>query len=146
MRYAREETADRGLTFRSGVVDWDTLANVVVTDASHANEAEVGVDASGEIKEEPHRSQGGRIQMIANQSDLTREKLSCHVVGYSRNTIKRVCRATVQAEAYGMTNGVEEGDRIRAAIADLHDRLEPGPGSLPHQHTCRKSDSQIAAV
>ena len=30
----------------------------------------------------------------------------------------------MQAEAYGLAGGVEEGDKIRATIADLYDQLD----------------------
>ena len=49
---------------------------------------------------------------------------SFHLIGYSSNLIKRVCRATVQAEAYTLQAGVEEGDRIRAAIVDTMNKLD----------------------
>ncbi len=38
--------------------------------------------------------------------------------------MKRVCRSTVQAETYSLQAGVEEGDRLRAAIADLKGVLD----------------------
>ena len=47
-----------------------------------------------------------------------------HLIGHSSTTIKRVCRATVQAEAYSLGAGSEEGDRIRAAVADLLGKLD----------------------
>ena len=37
VRYAMS-TADRGLTFKPGMVDWDAMCSVVITDASHTNE------------------------------------------------------------------------------------------------------------
>ena len=52
-------------------------------------------------------------------------KITGHVIGFSSTTIKRVCRATVQAEADGLSYGVEEGDRLRAAIADCYGKLDP---------------------
>ena len=47
-------TADQGLTFKSGVLDWNNLVSAVVTDASHANEVEELKDG----RVEAHRSQG----------------------------------------------------------------------------------------
>ena len=98
--------------------------NVVVTDASHANESEIGSTPTGVVKEEPHRSQGGRLQLLSNTGDMSKDHLACHLIGHSSATIKRVCRSTLQAEAYGLSGGVEEGDRIRATIADLHGQLD----------------------
>ncbi len=60
---------------------------------------------------------------MANESDLNGNTCNCHVIGYASSTIKRVSRATVEAETYSLSNGVEEGDRLRAAIADLHGKL-----------------------
>ena len=34
---------------------------VIVSDASHANEDLVGTTPSGNVKKEPHRSQGGKL-------------------------------------------------------------------------------------
>ena len=122
MRYAKE-TCDRGLTFSTDTVNWDDLCSIVVTDASHANEEEFGL-VDGKKKTESHRSQGGRMQLLGNASEIHNDKLKCHLIGHASNTLKRVCRATVQAETYGLTLGVEEGDRLRAAIADLHGKLD----------------------
>ena len=37
----KQTTPQRGLVYRSGVLDWDNLISCVITDASHANEHEV---------------------------------------------------------------------------------------------------------
>ena len=50
--------------------------------------------------------------------------MTFHVISFGSNKIKRVCRSTLQAEAFSLQNGLEEGDRIRAAIADLKGCLE----------------------
>ena len=59
------ETASRGLTFKSGVLDWDTMDMELVTisDASNANEEDSTAD-----KTEPYRSQGGRLVCLATHS------------------------------------------------------------------------------
>ena len=54
-------TADHGLTFKSGVLDWNNLVSAVVTDASHANE----VEKLQHGRVEAHRSQGARLQLLA---------------------------------------------------------------------------------
>ena len=41
-------------------------------------------------------------------------------VSFSSTTIKRVCRATLQAETYALQSAQESGDRIRAALAELY--------------------------
>ena len=116
------ETADRGLTFRAGILDWDSMdiEMITVTDASHANEED-----SNEDKTEPYRSQGARLHLLASPGLLSKEECSFHLIGHQSTEVKRVCRATVQAEAYAMQNGTEEGDRLRAAIADVRGVLDP---------------------
>ena len=37
--------------------------------------------------------------------------------------MRRVCRSTIQAEACTLQSGEEHGDRIGAAVADLHGKL-----------------------
>ena len=44
------ETAERGLTFKSGIVDWDRLGLGMVSDASNTGETEVGITPSGKAK------------------------------------------------------------------------------------------------
>ena len=112
-------TADQGLTFKSGVLDWNNLVSAVVTDASHANEVEELKDG----RVEAHRSQGARLQLLATPSIIDGTECNFHLIGHASTTIKRVCRATLQAEAYGLTSGVEEGDRLRAAIAEMKGKL-----------------------
>ena len=47
-----------------------------------------------------------------------------HVLSYSSTKIKRVCRSTMQAETYQLQLSVEQGDCIRACIADLNGVLD----------------------
>ena len=49
------------------------------------------------------------------------------LVSCSSTTIKRVCRATLQAETYALQNAQEAGDKIRAALAEMYGHLSPGP-------------------
>ena len=46
--------------------------------------------------------------------------MGVHLIGYSSTIIGRVCRSTLQAETYALTDGVEESMRLRAALADAH--------------------------
>ena len=43
-----------------------------------------------------------------------------HLIGYSSTIIGRVCRSTLQADPYALSDGVEESMRLRAALADAH--------------------------
>ena len=46
--------------------------------------------------------------------------MEVHLIGYSSTIIGRVCRSTLQAETYALSDGVEESMRLRAALADAH--------------------------
>ena len=46
-----------------------------------------------------------------------------HPSSCSSNALRRVCRATYQAETYQLQLGVEAGDLIRAAIVDMKGTL-----------------------
>ena len=117
-------TAERGITFKSGILDWNNLVQVIVSDASHANEEQVGTTPSGKVKTEPHRSQGGKLILLADPSIVEGDDCKFHLISHSSTLIKRVCRATVQAEAYQLQYSNEEGDRIRAAIAGMRGQLD----------------------
>eukprot|EP00971_Amphidinium_carterae_P352490 6492618-Amphidinium_carterae.1 len=119
VQYA-QQTSDTGLTFRSGVLDWDDMVSGVITDASHANESSLN-QVTKQL--EPYRSQGARLQILATPSLLEGTQAGFHLISYSSSTLKRVCRATVQAEAYALQAGVEAGDHLRAAIADIKGEL-----------------------
>ena len=114
-------TADRGLTFRSQVLNWGTTVSGVAAGASHANESE---DVEGRTAPEPHRSQGARLQILATPDLLESTSCRLNVIGFSSVVLKRVYRARVQAEAYALQAGIEAGDVIRAAVADLGGQLD----------------------
>jgi hypothetical protein len=98
------------------------MISCVVTDASHANEVEIN-DLNKTL--EPHRSQGARLLLLGTPDLMNGDKGHFHIIGYNSTIVKRVCRATVQAEAYSLQAGVEEGDRLRAVIADMKGKLDP---------------------
>ena len=47
-----------------------------------------------------------------------------HPIAWSSTHIKRVCRATLMAEAFAMIKGTEAGTRIRAAIVGMKGKLD----------------------
>ena len=116
-------TPDRGLTFRANVLDWDNLISCVITDASHANESQV-MKVKGEDSVEPYRSQGARLNALGTPSLISSDEGHMHLISYASRKVRRVCRSTLQAEAYTLQAGVEEGDRLRAAVADLFGKLD----------------------
>ena len=79
-----------------------------------------------------------------------------HLISFSSSTMKRVCRATLQCEAYSLQHANEHGDRLRASVLELLGQL-PAQGewedvarrSLLHvQYTdCRSlSDHLLSSV
>ena len=46
--------------------------------------------------------------------------MGLHLIGYSSTITGKVCRSTLQAETYALSDGVEESMRLRAASADAH--------------------------
>ena len=70
------KTYQRGITFRSGLLDWSKpggLMSLVITDASHANEEEELL-VNGSVSVEYHRSQGARMIFVATPSLLGRRQ------------------------------------------------------------------------
>ena len=121
-----QDTYQRGLVFKSGVLDWETpggLVQVVVTDASHANEEEEML-VNGMVSIEGHRSQGARMVFLASPDIWDGNKGFVHPIAWASNVVRRVCRSTIQAEAYTLQSGVEDGDVIRAAVTDLFGKLD----------------------
>ena len=49
------------------------------------------------------------------------------IVSFSSTTIKRVCRATLQAETYALQNAQEAGEGVRALLAKLYGYGTTGP-------------------
>eukprot|EP00439_Symbiodinium_sp_Y106_P056887 s1402_g8.t1 len=66
-------TPQRGLVYRSGVLDWDNLIFCVITDASHANEHEV-MTVDKEDSLELHRSQGARLNCLGTPSLMSSDE------------------------------------------------------------------------
>lgn len=132
-------TAGRGLTFRTGILSWSLqgpMISCVISDASHANENE-DMAINGKVYREGHRSQGGRLICLGTDSLRNKDEGGIHVISFSSTIVRRVCRSTMQAEAYSVQAGVEEGDRVRAAAALLYAissiNLTRNTGSVPLQ-------------
>ena len=94
-----------------------------MTDASHANEEEEML-VNGMVSTEGHRSQGARMVFLASPDIWNGNKGFVHPIAWASNVVRRVCRSTIQAEAYTLQSGVEDGDVIRAAVTDLFGKLE----------------------
>ena len=101
------------LRFPPNHLIWEELALLTVTDASFANEGGM-------------KSQQGRIHLLTDMTeakDPTNNVFRVLPVAFSSTTIRRVCRSTLQAETYSLQNGLEAGDKIRGALAELKGQL-----------------------
>ena len=80
---------------------------LTITDASFGNESNF-------------RSQIGRMTFLTGPDSFDKNGMGVHLIGYSSTIIGRVCRSTLQAETYALSDGVEESMRLRPALADAH--------------------------
>ena len=96
------------LNFPARWVDWDHVGILTFTDASFCNE-------------KGYKSQQGRIHFLADSREMKKGTSVYRVypLTFNSTTIKRVCRATLQAETYSLQAGLEAGDRIRALICEM---------------------------
>ena len=108
------ELAQKGrnlkLRYRHEPVDFEKLGVLSALDASFAGESN-------------NRSQQGLIHFLVPEHqlrDASCDSYDVMVVSCASTTIKRVCRATFQAETYALQSAQESGDRIRAALAELY--------------------------
>ena len=115
-----QNTSKRGLTFRSGI-DWYKSIMIVVGDSSFGNETQ-WIDEWQEV--EPYRSQGGKLLCLGEPPIADNQPGMLHVLSAGSSIVRRVCRSTVQAEAYNLDLCVEEADLLRAAIIDLRGLLD----------------------
>ena len=122
------ESADIGLTYRNGILDWETSVIVSMSDASFGNET-----VNTPRGQEPHHSQQGRITMLVSPEVWKEDKAGMHIIGWNSTTIKRVCRSTLQAETFATLGAVEEGMRVRALIAESEGKLDLRNGNRARQ-------------
>ena len=85
VEFAKEDP-DKGLTFKSGVLDWKSMYVGTITDASHAEEEE-WVEATQNL--EPYRSQGGRSNILATPSLADGEGCHFHLISWQSHKIGR---------------------------------------------------------
>ena len=110
--------AERSITYKAKL-PWSSgeLAVVTFCDASFAGE-------SG------HKSQRGRFHYLTSAKaavDADAVHHDMHLISYSSSTMKRVCRATLQCEAYSLQHATEHGDRVRAAVLEVQGKLPMSP-------------------
>ena len=60
------------------------------------------------------------MTFLTGPDSFDKNGMEVHLIGYSSTIIGRMCRSTLQAETYALSDGVEESMRLRAAWADGH--------------------------
>ena len=108
---------DLKLRQKNGPFNFQELGILTASDASFAGEA-------------GSKSQQGRIHFLVPAYQLLAPKCCDYdvvIVSFSSTTIKRVCRATLQAETYALQNAQEAGDRVRALLGELYGYGTTGP-------------------
>ena len=123
--------AGRTMRYRAKAFDWDAAAVYAVSDASHGGEEDM---LGGAL--EPHRSQSGRIILLASPALAEDARAApgespapfpVHFLEWSSKVLRRVCRSTLQAEAYSLTAAVESAGHVRALLAEARGPLPKGP-------------------
>ncbi len=118
------ETSDQGIHFASEGLSWDDAVVCTITDASFCNETVVIDDGFPGGTMEPGCSQQGYVVCLAPADMVNAKEAIIHPIAWSSTHIKRVCRATLMAEAFAMIKGTETGARIRAAVVDMKGPLD----------------------
>ena len=97
------------LNFPAKWVDWNHFGILTsFADASFRNE-------------KGYKSQQARVHFLADGREMKTGTSVYRVypLAFNSTIIKRVCRATLQAETYSLQAGLEAGDRIRALICEM---------------------------
>ena len=111
LNYAMKDR-QKGIFYKKGAMDIQKCILLSITDASHAASfEEVG---NGQVA--GHRSQSGRILALANPRFVQEGVGAVYVLEWRSNTIKRVCRSTLQAETLSLQLGAEESEHVRQTL------------------------------
>ena len=112
------------LRFPQKHLDWKNVGCITVTGASISNEKD-------------YKFQQGRMRFLGDlqeTKDSSRNALRVMPLGFASCAIKRVCRSTLH-ETYALQTGIESGDKLRGAVAEvkgIHEDLvggQPRPSS-----------------
>ena len=110
-------TSTRGI-YCSSDFSWDDAVVVTISDASFCQEQEQVDGITRNFK-----SQQACITALAPENAMNAERMLMNLLSWSSTRIRRVCRSTLMAEAYALSNAVEHGLRTRAAIVDMRGQL-----------------------
>ena len=106
------ETKDHGIHYPADAFEFRRCMILSINDASHA--ASYDVDKNG--RPIGHRSQTGRILALASEDFERSGEGKVHMLSWSSNVIKRVCRSTLQSETMSLQLGSEEAEHLRQAL------------------------------
>ena len=97
---------------------WDDAVVVTISDTSSC---QIQDQVDGVTKN--FKSQQACVTALAPGNALNPEKMLIHPFSWCSTRIRRICRSTLMAEAYALSNAVEHGLRTRAAIVDMRGQL-----------------------
>eukprot|EP00435_Cladocopium_sp_Y103_P032430 s1165_g8.t1 len=117
-----QKTKDNGIKFMKGKFCFETSILLSITDASHGGEVEINAEGN----KQGHRSQGGRILLLADRVPDESGETCIHILEWHSQTLKRVCRSTLQAEVLSSMLGSEAAQQVRALLHSLHCPRIPG--------------------
>ena len=110
-----QRTNHNGIVFMKKHFDFDCSILISITDASHA--AELNIAENGQ--RQGHRSQGGRFLLLGDKVPDLDQLTRGHILEWQSQTLKRVCRSTLQAEVLSSMVGSEAGQQVRALLYSL---------------------------
>ena len=105
-------TKEKGIFFSSKAFKIENAMVISINDASHGASFDVGKDGSPV----GHRSQTGRLLALGSEEFEKTGDGQFHLLAWSSNVIKRVCRSTLQAEAMSLQLGSEDAEHIRQVL------------------------------
>ena len=102
-----KESSDNGLFFKSGLLTWNKMEMLTITDASFGNESNF-------------RSQKGLMTFSLDLIRLTKNGVGMHLIGHSSNDHRQSVCVCVGSLCKPHSDGAEESMRLRAALGDAH--------------------------
>ena len=121
-----QQGIENKLIFPGTHLKWMEIGIITVTDASFSNEKNF-------------KSQQGRFHFLGDIHEIKNPRTTSYRVmplGYSSSTIRRVCRSTLQCEAYSLQAGQESGDKLRGCLAELMGQLDSMKTWLDVSRSC----------
>lgn len=130
------ETKDKGIFYANKPFQFEEAILVSINDASHA--ASVEAVAEGQLS--GHRSQSGRLLVLAPKDFMDTGKGTVHLLQWHSTTLRRVCRSTLQAETLSMQLGSEECEHVRQMLFAMKNNISDGTPSRDYQAALNHMD------